>query len=186
MKLFFTACLALLVIGTISTSIALPREDSPQHRRPIPERPIGWQNYYDDYFNFPPYRPPPRPYYLSDHRINPVNPPPRPSYPPYYPPYYPPILPIRPIHPNFPIEPVKPINYSTKTRWPEVVGLSGQRAKRIILSQRPNLNVIILREGSATTKDLRRDRVWVFVDRHHIVRRTPTVGWSIYHDLSSN
>jgi len=50
-----------------------------------------------------------------------------------------------------------------KSKWPELVGKTGEEAKAVILEEQPNLNVIVLHKNSPTTRDLRRDRVWIFV-----------------------
>ncbi|MCL7028602.1 hypothetical protein MKW94_005278 [Papaver nudicaule] len=62
-----------------------------------------------------------------------------------------------------------------KSRWPELVGFNGEVAARIIERQNPNVNTIILPEGSATTRDFRCDRVWVFVDEAGRVVQTPII-----------
>ena len=63
-----------------------------------------------------------------------------------------------------------------KTSWPEVVGLPAEEAKKIILKDMPDADVVVLPAGSPVTMDWRSNRVRVFVDT---VAQTPTVGWMI-------
>ena len=60
-----------------------------------------------------------------------------------------------------------------KTSWPEVVGLSVEEAKKIILKDKPDADIIVLPVGTPVTKDFRPDRVRIFVDT---VAETPRVG----------
>ncbi|CAN6331117.1 unnamed protein product, partial [Urochloa humidicola] len=60
-----------------------------------------------------------------------------------------------------------------KTSWPEVVGLPVEEAKKIILKDMPDADIVVLPAGSPVTMDFRSNRVRVFVDT---VARTPTVG----------
>jgi len=60
-----------------------------------------------------------------------------------------------------------------KTSWPEVVGLPAEEAKKIILKDMPDADVVVLPAGSPVTMDWRSNRVRVFVDT---VAQTPTVG----------
>ena len=60
--------------------------------------------------------------------------------------------------------------------WPQCVGLSGEEAKQIVESNDSQLKVQILKEGTPVTKDLRRDRVRIFVDDDNIVKRVPRTG----------
>ncbi|KQK08055.1 hypothetical protein BRADI_2g39290v3 [Brachypodium distachyon] len=57
--------------------------------------------------------------------------------------------------------------------WPELVGLSIEEAKKVILKDMPDASIVVLPAGSATTRDLRRDRVRIFVDT---VAEIPRVG----------
>ena len=63
-----------------------------------------------------------------------------------------------------------------KSEWPEVVGMKGKEAAEIIKEENPCLKSIVLADGSPVTKDLRWDRVRIFVDSCGIVVRTPYVG----------
>lgn len=60
-----------------------------------------------------------------------------------------------------------------KTSWPEVVGQSVEEAKKIILKDKPDADIIVLPVGTPVTKDFRPNRVRVFVDT---VAETPHVG----------
>ncbi|KAI3913587.1 hypothetical protein MKW92_043243 [Papaver armeniacum] len=63
-----------------------------------------------------------------------------------------------------------------KNSWPELVGFYGETAARIIERENPNVNAIVLLEGTPTTLDFRCDRVWVFVNEAGKVVQTPTIG----------
>ncbi|CAD6334930.1 unnamed protein product [Miscanthus lutarioriparius] len=60
-----------------------------------------------------------------------------------------------------------------KTSWPEVVGLKVEEAKKIILKDKPDADIIVLPVGTPVPKDLLPDRVRIFVDT---VAETPHVG----------
>jgi hypothetical protein len=60
-----------------------------------------------------------------------------------------------------------------KTSWPEVVGLSVEEAKKVILKDKPDADVVVLPVGSPVTMDYRTNRVRIFVDT---VAQTPHVG----------
>ncbi|RCV15574.1 hypothetical protein SETIT_3G067300v2 [Setaria italica] len=60
-----------------------------------------------------------------------------------------------------------------KTSWPEVVGMSVEEAKKVILKDKPDADIVVLPVGSPVTLDLRLDRVRIFVDT---VSQTPHVG----------
>ena len=51
-----------------------------------------------------------------------------------------------------------------KTSWPEVVGLKVEEAKKIILKDKPDADIIVLPVGTPVPKDFRPDRVRIFVD----------------------
>ena len=57
--------------------------------------------------------------------------------------------------------------------WPEVVGLPIKEAREIILKDKPDADIVVLPVGAPTTKDLRQDRVRIFVDT---VASAPHVG----------
>ncbi|CAN6358240.1 unnamed protein product [Urochloa humidicola] len=60
-----------------------------------------------------------------------------------------------------------------KTSWPEVVGMPVEEAKKIILKDMPDADIVVLPAGSPVTMDFRSNRVRVFIDT---VAQTPTVG----------
>ncbi|KAL5202506.1 hypothetical protein ABZP36_013458 [Zizania latifolia] len=60
-----------------------------------------------------------------------------------------------------------------RTSWPEVVGMPAEEAKKVILKDMPDANIVVLPVGSAVTLDYRPDRVRIFVDT---VAITPTIG----------
>jgi len=60
-----------------------------------------------------------------------------------------------------------------KTSWAEVVGLSIEEAKKVILKDKPDADIVVLPVGSIVTPDYRPDRVRIFVDT---VAETPHVG----------
>ncbi|TVT98898.1 hypothetical protein EJB05_34422, partial [Eragrostis curvula] len=60
-----------------------------------------------------------------------------------------------------------------KTSWPEVVGLSIEEAKKVILKDKPDADIVVLPVGEGTSKDIRPNRVRIFVDT---VAKAPHVG----------
>jgi len=60
-----------------------------------------------------------------------------------------------------------------KTSWPEVVGLSVEEAKKVILMDKADADIVVLPTGSPVTMDYRPNRVRIFVDT---VAQTPHVG----------
>ena len=60
-----------------------------------------------------------------------------------------------------------------KTSWPEVVGLSVEEAKKVILKDKADADIVVLPTGSPVTMDYRPNRVRIFVDT---VVQTPHVG----------
>uniref|UniRef100_A0A0D3HU04 Subtilisin-chymotrypsin inhibitor-2A n=3 Tax=Oryza TaxID=4527 RepID=A0A0D3HU04_9ORYZ len=60
-----------------------------------------------------------------------------------------------------------------KTSWPEVVGLSIEEAKKVILKDKPDADIVVLPFGTAVPEDFRFNRVRIFVDT---VADTPRVG----------
>ncbi|KAL3849794.1 hypothetical protein ACJIZ3_011676 [Penstemon smallii] len=63
-----------------------------------------------------------------------------------------------------------------KDVWPELVGARGEVAERVIEKQNPNVNAIIVPEGSVVTADFRCDRVRVWVNSLGVVSRIPRIG----------
>ncbi|XP_052139171.1 subtilisin-chymotrypsin inhibitor-2A-like [Oryza glaberrima] len=60
-----------------------------------------------------------------------------------------------------------------KTSWPEVVGLPVEEAKKVILKDMPDADIVVLPVGSPVTSDFRPNRVRIFVGT---VASTPTIG----------
>jgi len=61
--------------------------------------------------------------------------------------------------------------------WPELVGLAGSEAKRIVKEVGGGIKVVhVLPENSMVTMDFRLDRVRIFVDSEGRVSRVPTIG----------
>eukprot|EP00244_Chara_vulgaris_P004585 TRINITY_DN1908_c0_g1_i1.p2 TRINITY_DN1908_c0_g1~~TRINITY_DN1908_c0_g1_i1.p2 ORF type:complete len:104 (+),score=19.19 TRINITY_DN1908_c0_g1_i1:276-587(+) len=67
-------------------------------------------------------------------------------------------------------------DYSTKTSWPEVVGMTGANARRKIKEERPDLLTFIVHHKSAMILDYRFDRVRIVVDGSSKVVSTPAIG----------
>ncbi|MQL96042.1 hypothetical protein Taro_028717 [Colocasia esculenta] len=63
-----------------------------------------------------------------------------------------------------------------KSSWPELVGVKGTKAEATIERENYRVDAIIVSEGSSVITDFRCDRVWVWVNRHGIVTRTPFIG----------
>eukprot|EP00249_Psilotum_nudum_P025569 c30206_g1_i1 orf=354-674(-) len=60
--------------------------------------------------------------------------------------------------------------------WDELVGLSGEEAKRKIETENPTLNVFLVPQDSFVTMDFNTGRVRIFVDSNGLVARPPRVG----------
>ncbi|GBG73539.1 hypothetical protein CBR_g16882 [Chara braunii] len=67
-------------------------------------------------------------------------------------------------------------DYSTKTSWPEVVGMTGDDAKRKIKDERPDLLTFVVHHKSSMILDYRLDRVRILVDGSSKVVTTPSIG----------
>ncbi|KAM0829715.1 hypothetical protein ACQ4PT_066703 [Festuca glaucescens] len=67
---------------------------------------------------------------------------------------------------------------SAKTSWPEVVGLHVEEAKKIILQDKPDAEIVVLPVGTPTpTKEFFEWRVRIFIDTvAQTVAQTPRVG----------
>ncbi|KAK7278454.1 hypothetical protein RJT34_23483 [Clitoria ternatea] len=63
-----------------------------------------------------------------------------------------------------------------KRSWPELVGVKGKVAEATIERENHFVNAIIVPEGSSVILDFRCDRVWVWVNKHGIVKKVPTIG----------
>jgi len=62
------------------------------------------------------------------------------------------------------------------TDWNRFVGMKGEEVKNEILRENPDLNVVILSDKSPVTRDLRMDRVRIFINDDGIVLITPRLG----------
>ncbi|KAG0516512.1 hypothetical protein BDA96_09G009400 [Sorghum bicolor] len=60
-----------------------------------------------------------------------------------------------------------------KTTWPEVVGKSVEEAKKVILKDKPDADIVVLPVGTIVTADFVPSRVRIFVDT---VAQTPHIG----------
>ncbi|KAB2636714.1 proteinase inhibitor-like [Pyrus ussuriensis x Pyrus communis] len=63
-----------------------------------------------------------------------------------------------------------------KKSWPELVGKNEEDAAAKIEQENHGVRAIVLLEGSATTRDRRCDRVWVWINERGVVTRVPRVG----------
>jgi len=68
------------------------------------------------------------------------------------------------------------VNTAPRGTWPEVVGISGEDAKKKIEAEYPDLKVLIMSENSIFTADYNVKRVRVFVDSNGKVTKTPIIG----------
>lgn len=65
-----------------------------------------------------------------------------------------------------------------KRSWPELVGEIGQAAAVKIERENPNVRAIVVVEGTPTpTKEVKCDRVWVWIDPNGAVTRAPSVRY---------
>lgn len=60
-----------------------------------------------------------------------------------------------------------------KTSWPEVVGMTIEEAKKVILKDKPDAEIEVCPLGASVSEDLRFNRVRIFVDT---VAQPPRVG----------
>ncbi|CAO2826556.1 unnamed protein product [Amaranthus hypochondriacus] len=63
-----------------------------------------------------------------------------------------------------------------KSEWPELVNVNGHKAATIIERENPNVNAIVLPDGTAVIENFSCNRVWVWVDGEELVVRTPVIG----------
>ncbi|OWM74137.1 proteinase inhibitor-like [Punica granatum] len=73
------------------------------------------------------------------------------------------------------------INVPGKSSWPELVGKNGGEAATTIISENPNVFVVIIPPSAtghvtAVTGDYNGSRVRVSVDDHCVVTSVPTIG----------
>jgi len=65
---------------------------------------------------------------------------------------------------------------SEKKEWPELVGVNGEEAKKIIQTEDPNLLVPVIPCGSCITMNYNNNRVMLFVDKNGNVVSAPRIG----------
>jgi len=65
---------------------------------------------------------------------------------------------------------------STVAQWPELLGKSGEAAKKFLLEHHPALKVIVIPQNSMVTMDYNVHRVRLFVDDHDTITQVPRVG----------
>nr|1YPA_I Chain I, CHYMOTRYPSIN INHIBITOR 2 [Hordeum vulgare] len=63
-----------------------------------------------------------------------------------------------------------------KTEWPELVGKAVAAAKKVILQDKPEAQIIVLPVGTIVTMEYRIDRVRLFVDKLDNIAQVPRVG----------
>ncbi|PIA45265.1 hypothetical protein AQUCO_01700658v1 [Aquilegia coerulea] len=63
-----------------------------------------------------------------------------------------------------------------KETWPELLGVPGKVAVKIINKENPKVSVSIVEEGMMVTMDFRCDRVRVWVDKKGFVKEVPRIG----------
>ena len=68
------------------------------------------------------------------------------------------------------------LDMSQKGQWPEVVGLHSAEAEKVIHADDASINIQVLPQGSATTRDFRINRVRVFVNGEGVVVDPPRRG----------
>mmetsp|Transcript_91077 Transcript_91077/g.262568 ORF Transcript_91077/g.262568 Transcript_91077/m.262568 type:complete len:221 (-) Transcript_91077:120-782(-) len=68
------------------------------------------------------------------------------------------------------------IGGSSSLSWPELVGLPGEEAKKILEDLDEGYTVVIVPPDGATTKDLRMDRIFLYVNEEGYVERVPRPG----------
>lgn len=66
--------------------------------------------------------------------------------------------------------------HAGKSSWPELVGINGDAAVQIVIRENPRVKANTVAEGSFVTTDFRCDRVRVFVNKHNVVTRVPSIG----------
>lgn len=59
--------------------------------------------------------------------------------------------------------------------WKELVGLTGKEAEDAIKKRCPHLTVEIIPKGSSVTRDIRDDRVRVYLDENGKVAQPPRI-----------
>ncbi|KAL8148046.1 hypothetical protein AgCh_005402 [Apium graveolens] len=67
-------------------------------------------------------------------------------------------------------------NHSRKTTWPEVVGMTGEEAKKQIEEESPGISVHLIPQNSFVTMDYRTNRLRLYIDSSGNVALAPKVG----------
>ncbi|KAK1396850.1 putative Subtilisin inhibitor 1 [Heracleum sosnowskyi] len=67
-------------------------------------------------------------------------------------------------------------NHSRKTTWPEVVGMTGEEAKKQIEEESPGTSVHLIPQNTFVTMDYRTNRVRLYIDSSGKVAVAPKVG----------
>ncbi|KAI0519135.1 hypothetical protein KFK09_006575 [Dendrobium nobile] len=65
---------------------------------------------------------------------------------------------------------------SVRRSWPELLGLTGEEAKKRIKEENPALDLHVVGPDGMVTADFRSNRVWIWVDSEGKVNRTPSIG----------
>ncbi|XP_008777397.2 glu S.griseus protease inhibitor-like [Phoenix dactylifera] len=63
-----------------------------------------------------------------------------------------------------------------KSSWPELVGVEGKEAAKIIERENPAVNAIIVTVGESVIQNFLCGRVWVWVNEDGKVARVPKIG----------
>ncbi|KAF6981877.1 hypothetical protein CFC21_000339 [Triticum aestivum] len=67
-------------------------------------------------------------------------------------------------------------HHNRKTEWPELVGKSVEEAKKVILQDKSEAQIVVLPVGTIVTMEYRIDRVRLFVDCLDKIAQVPRVG----------
>ncbi|KAF6992961.1 hypothetical protein CFC21_009931 [Triticum aestivum] len=67
-------------------------------------------------------------------------------------------------------------HHNQKTEWPELVGKSVEEAKKVILQDKTEAQIVVLSVGTVVTMEYRIDRVRLFVDSLDKIAQVPRVG----------
>ncbi len=57
-----------------------------------------------------------------------------------------------------------------KSEWPELMGVPTEEARQLVLSDRPEVTVYVVPDGSMVTMDFRANRVRIFENGGNVVR----------------
>ncbi|GLT93226.1 hypothetical protein SLE2022_110270 [Rubroshorea leprosula] len=63
-----------------------------------------------------------------------------------------------------------------KSSWPELLGAKGEDAEATIERENPDVDAVVVLEGSVVTADFLCTRVRVWVDTDGFVTRVPVIG----------